>query len=270
MGFVQRSQGNLVYYVAEAFENTGIVRHCFTTRIGGKSGGHLSSLNLGLWKEDDKEAVLNNYKTVCDAIGIKIDNLVLSDQIHGDEIRRVGKRDIGKGIFLESDIIDVDGLMTDEREVGLVTFYADCVPVFFLDIENKAIAISHAGWKGTQQRIAQKTLLRMNQSFGTKVENCIVAIGPSIGQCCFEVGYDVVEKFDKNFSNLKEFCKQKSSEKWLIDLKLCNAMQLMEIGIPQANITVSQECTCCMKDTFFSHRGDKGRTGSLCGIIQLI
>jgi polyphenol oxidase len=265
-----REKNQVKYWQSKLLEDTGLVKHCFTTRIGGVSKGVYNSLNLGLKKLDRREAVLKNYEIIANTIGIDVKNMVLSDQIHLDKVKYVDSKDKGKGIFYESDIVGYDGLMTDHRGIALVTFYADCVPLFFLDTKNNCIAMSHAGWKGTVLKIAQNTLNEMNTRFNTNPDECIVAIGPSIGQCCFEVGKEVLGVFQEKFSNWQEFCKLKENDKAYIDLKLCNRLQLEEAGVLSVNIDISKECTCCKKDIYFSHRGDKGNTGSLCGIMELI
>jgi len=265
-----RKKGEVIYWTSHLLEKTNIINHCFTTRIGGVSKRPYDSLNLGIKKPDSRDAVLKNYEIIGETMGIDVHNMVLSDQIHLDKIRYVDTSDRGKGLFYNSDIVGYDGLMTDKKNVALVTFYADCVPLFFVDTKKRAIAMSHAGWKGTVLKIAQKTLNAMKDKFDTNPQDCVVAIGPSIGQCCFEVGLEVVEIFKANFENWRCFCYIKENGKGYIDLKRCNQLQLIEMGIPASNIDVSSECTCCSKETFFSHRGDRGTTGSLSGIIELI
>lgn len=260
----------LVYLTIPVFENTGMVKHCFTTRIGGVSEGIYKSLNTSLEKDDPAENVHKNLERVCGTIGIDYKKLVLSHQTHKDIIRVVTEADIGKGITVPSDIKDTDGLMTNIPGIPLITFYADCVPLFFLDTKKRAIALSHSGWKGTVQKIGAKTIRQMAEVYGTKPEDCLAGIGPSIGLECFEVGPEVVEEFKANFDNWEEFTEPFRDGKYKIDLWKANKLMLIAQGVPEKNITVSGFCTRCNEELFFSHRRDKGRTGSMSAIIELI
>lgn len=262
-------ENGLKYLTIPSFEATGIVKHCFTTRVGGVSQGVYASLNTSLDKEDPEENVRKNLEIVCSAIGIDYTRLVLTDQTHGDVIRVVTEADVGKGITVPSDITNTDGLMTNIPGIPLITFYADCVPLFFLDKKKKAIAVTHSGWKGTVQKIGAKTIKQMAEVYGTKPEDCLVGIGPSIELDCFEVGPEVAEEFRNKFEYWPEFIKPYGSEKHKIDLWKVNKLMLMEAGVPEENITISGYCTKCNEDLFFSYRRDKGRTGSLSAIMEL-
>lgn len=247
-----------------------IITHCFTTRNGGVSRDECSTLNMSFGRNDSRENVLENYRRVSKALGIKCENMVLSNQVHDNRIRIVDEKDRGKGIIRESDIIGFDGLATKAREVALVTFYADCVPVFFLDPIEKAIAVSHSGWRGTVKKIAEETVKVMSSNFGSRPENIVVAIGPSIGKCCFETGEEVYREFINKLAWSKEYCIKTGDEKWHINLQGIIKRTLENAGLREENICVADICTKCNKDTFFSHRGDNGRTGSLAAILQLI
>jgi polyphenol oxidase len=259
----------LVYLSIPAFERTGLVKHCFTTRIGGVSQGVYNSLNTSLDKEDPEENVRRNLELVCSAIGIDYTRLVLSDQTHEDIIRVVTEADIGKGITVASDIVNTDGLMTNIPGIPLITFYADCVPLFFLDTKQRAIAVTHSGWKGTVLKIGAKTIKQMAEVYGTKPEDCLVGIGPSIEMDCFEVGPEVAQEFRDAFDNWAEFIKPFGDDKFKIDLWKVNKLMLMKAGVPEENITISGYCTKCNEDLLFSYRRDKGRTGSLSAIMEL-
>ncbi|MDD4504037.1 MAG: peptidoglycan editing factor PgeF [Clostridiaceae bacterium] len=259
----------LAYLIIPTFEETGMVKHCFTTRIGGVSQGIYNSLNTSKTKEDPIENVRRNLELVCSAIGIDYTRLVLSSQTHQDNIRVVTEADIGKGLMVTSDITNTDGLMTNIPGIPLITFYADCVPLFFLDTKNRAIALTHSGWKGTVLKIGAKTMRQMNQVYGTKPEDCLIGIGPSIGKDCFEVGQEVAQEFRYNFDNWAEFTEPYGNGKFKIDLWKANKHMLMEQGVPENNITISGFCTKCNEELFFSHRRDKGRTGSMSAIMEL-
>lgn len=252
-----------------AFDAAGMVKHCFTTRKGGVSKDIYNSLNTSLIKSDRRENVLKNLDIVCSAIGINFRNLVLSDQVHGDKIRVITQADKGKGITQESDIKGVDALITNEPGVPLITFYADCVPVFILDPVNKAAGLAHSGWKGTTLKIAAKTVNKMSEVYGTKPEDCLVGIGPSIEMNCFEIKEDAAMLFKESFENWELFMRKRDEEHYVADLWKAVTLTLKEIGVQEKNITVSGLCTCCNENLFFSHRRDKGRTGSLSAILEL-
>lgn len=244
--------------------------HCFTSRLGGVSQGECSSLNMGFNRNDLKENVLENYRIVCEAMGIDIGNLVLSRQVHDNKIYKVSVTDKGKGIFKENDLLGYDGLMTNEKGTALVTFYADCVPLFFYDPVNKAIALSHSGWRSTKKQIAAETVKAMKNEYGTEPDRLICAIGPSIRQCCFEVGEEVVQEFTEEIPWSNVFCEKEQNDKWHIDLQGIIKKTLLNEGILEHNMSDANLCTKCNKDIFFTHRGDKGKTGSMTAIMQLI
>ncbi|MDF2521590.1 MAG: pgeF [Clostridia bacterium] len=267
--FKIHQRDSLVYLTIPNFDSSGLVKHCFTTRRGGASEGIYNSLNTSLIKDDIRENVIKNLDTVCSAIGIDYRKLVLSDQVHGDEVRVVTEADIGKGITRESDIKKVDALITNVPGVPLITFYADCVPVFILDPVNKAVGLAHSGWKGTTLKIAAKTIRKMSDTFGTKPEDCLVGIGPSIEMKCFEIKEDAAQIFRNSFADWELFMQRKDEEHYTADLWQAILLTLKEIGVQEKNITISGLCTCCNEELFFSHRRDKGRTGSLSAIIEL-
>lgn len=269
MPFIKNEDNNLVYYTIESFEKTDLVKHGFSTRLGGVSTGNLNSLNLGVKKKDTRENILNNYKIFTKSLGINIENLVLTHQVHKDNIMEVDEEDRGKGLTRETDIVDTDGFITNKRKVALVTFYADCVPLFFLDPVNKAIGLTHAGWKGTVSKIGQKTLKKMIKTYGTNPNDILIGIGPSIGKCCFEVGEEVIEVINEKFANAKDYFYKKDNGKFMLDLWALNKDQFIEMGVLEENITVGNICTKCNKDIFFSHRGDNKKTGSLAAIMEL-
>lgn len=268
--FLLKQDGELWYYSISSFEESSMVKHGFSTRKGGVSVGECSTLNLGFKRNDSREAILENFEIFTNAIGIDKHSLVFTDQIHEDKIAIVGNEDCGKGIYRDSDLIGVDGLITNQPGVALVTFYADCVPLFFLDTRKKVIALSHSGWRGTVAKIGAKTLEEMNRHYGTLPEDCLVAIGPSIGPCCFEVDAPVANEFMKVFPEHKELYTLGNAGKYYIDLWKANFIQINEMGVLKQNISMASLCTLCNKNIFFSHRGDKGRTGSMAAILMLV
>lgn len=244
--------------------------HCFTTKHGGVSNGVFTSLNMGFSRGDENSNVFTNYERVVHELGLETSDLVFSNQVHKDHIRIVEIEDKGKGIHKISDIIETDGLITNKRGIGLVTFYADCVPLYFYDPFLHVIGLSHAGWKGTVAHIGAKTLVKMMKEYGTNPADVLVGIGPSIGGCCYEVSVDVKKQFDLSFNDdiIAKVAKQ-VKDKFLIDLWETNRLSLIEAGIQPENIEISNLCTKCHQDRFFSHRVMGNDRGSQVAIMAL-
>lgn len=249
-------KGELEYYVFEGIERTGIVGHCFTTRLGGVSEGHLASLNLGFSRGDKKENVDRNFDTICSAIGTEKENCVTLRQVHSTKIVKAGKDLRGMGFRDDMERIEADGLITNERGVTLVTFHADCVPLYFVDAKNKAIGMAHSGWRGTADKMAVEMLRRMNAEYGTDPKDVAAAIGPSIGPCCFQVDRPVVDIFRENFDFADKYIRDDENVKgkYKIDLWGINREMLERAGVKAENIEVGGICTMCRPDEFYSHR----------------
>jgi YfiH family protein len=270
MGFIEHQRGDIKYFTIEAFDKTGLVRHCFTTKHGGFSSGLVSGLNLGFLRPDSRENVMKNFTAICDAIGFNIENLVLSHQVHGTDIRRVGIEDRGKGITRVSDIKNVDGLITKDSGVALTTFHADCVPLFFLDPVRRCIGLAHAGWRGTVAGIAKEAVDNMTDQFGTEPDKLLVGIGPSICKDCYEVDAPVISQLRARLSSWDHVTVYKGLDKYLVDLKQVNKMILLEAGVTEQNITISELCTRCRDDLFYSYRRQGANFGSLAAIMELV
>ncbi len=180
------------------------LRHGFSTRKGGVSKEHLSSLNFGFSLGDDRENVIENFRIMGTALGGRAEDFVLTKQTHSVNVRRVGRDDRGKGIFRERDYTDVDALMTNEEGVILTAFSADCVPILFYDKGQRVIASCHSGWRGTHGRILAEVIKAMEEEFSSKPEEIYIAIGPSICKNCYEVSSDVGEAFLEAFPILRE------------------------------------------------------------------
>ncbi|MBR1738275.1 MAG: peptidoglycan editing factor PgeF [Firmicutes bacterium] len=267
---IVNKKGDIEYLTFESFDKTGLVKHCFSTRKGGVSEGVYESMNLS-FRKDKRENVIENYRLLCEAIGADYRNVVFSDQVHEDRLYIVTKEDCGKGLLRESDITGYDGLITNESGVVLTTFYADCVPLYFLDKKKKVIALTHSGWKGTVKEIGRKSVEKMREKFGCECDDIIAGIGPSIGGCCFQVDMPVVEEFRKAFEFADRYIvKDESAEgKYKIDLKGINKEIMMKSGIKEENIEVSDNCTKCRGDIFFSHRNMGSERGSLAALMCL-
>ena len=251
-------------------ENTGIVEHCFTTRAGGVSEGIFDSLNLSFTRGDDESAVMENYDRLAAALDTRKEQFVCTDQTHTTNVIRVGKEDCGYGVTRQKSYTDVDGLVTDEPGVVLSTFFADCVPLYFVDTVNRAIGLSHSGWRGTVGRMGQRTLEKMATEFGTNPKDIVAAVGPSICQDCYEVSEDVAEEFIKEFSgHADEILINKGNGKYQLDLWKTNEIVLIEAGVKKENIAVTNICTCCNPDLLFSHRASKGKRGNLGAFMYI-
>ena len=268
-GFELKQKNGVNYLSIPGFENSGMVRTCFSTRLQGVSKGGYSSLNMGLSSGDLRENVIENIKIICDATGFNIKDMVLPDQVHGSKCSIVKACDRGKGVDRGSDIKGVDALITSERGVVICILTADCVPIFLLDEESGVIAICHAGWRGIIYEVIPKTVLKMTESFLARPEEIKAAIGPSIGPCCFEVGDDVKDKFQESFGSDAGIINDKGA-KCNIDLWSAACLQLENAGIKQENIIKSNLCTCCNKDYFYSYRRDGSKTGRMISMIELI
>ena len=261
---------SLVYITFPRLTEAGLVKHAFTTRMGGVSEGIFSSMNMSFSRGDKKENVLENYKIIFSALGLNPERAVLSHQTHTDNIRIVTDKDIGKGIVKQRDYSDVDGLITNIKGVTLVTQFADCVPLMFYDPVKKTVAASHAGWRGTVAEIGKKTVEKMVDAFGCNVKDIRAAIGPSIGVCCYEVDAPVVEKvMAVDYLNTEKILYPKPNGKYQLDLRETNRQILINAGIDASNICVSDLCTCCHSEYFHSHRATAGNRGNMAGLIAL-
>lgn len=260
------------YFSFPKLESIPFIRHGFSTRLGGVSSGMFKTLNLSYHRGDEKEDVTENYRRICKSIGMRQEDIVFSDQVHDTKIHVARKEDCQGTEYGNRKLSQTDGLITNEKHVVLCTSYADCVPLFFVDIRNKAIGASHSGWKGTVGKIGAKTVKKMGQEFGTKPEDLYCVIGPSICAGCYEVSGDVIEKIEEKFLEYvrKQCIFPKENGKYQLDLWMLNKMILMEAGVPESQIAVSNVCTCCNHTLLFSHRASGGKRGNLCGFISLV
>ena len=262
--------GEVEYLTFPALERLNIVTHMVTSRFGGVSTGDCASFNFSYARDTNREAVDENFRRAAGVFGTTSDAFVCSDQTHTTNICRVEKEDAGKGVTKEKDYRDVDGLITNVPGLILGTFYADCVPLYFVDTEHHAIGLSHSGWRGTVGRMGAATIRAMQKHYGTDPKHLICAIGPSICQDCYEVSEDVAEAFAKEFpDNEKEILKSKGSGKYLLDLWRANEIVFMEAGVPKEQIVTTNLCTCCNPKLLFSHRASHGKRGNLGAFLMI-
>ncbi len=251
-------------------EQTGLVEHCFTGRTGGVSKGIFSSLNLSFSRGDEREAVTENFRRLAKALRTDMSKFVFTDQTHTTHVRVVTEADAGKGLTKELDYHDVDGLITDVPGLVLSTFYADCVPLYFVDPVHRAIGLSHSGWKGTVGRMGAVTVEAMQREYGTAPEDLYCAIGPSICMDCYEVSEDVADAFRQEFAGKeKDILFDKGNGKYQLDLWKANEIVLTEAGVRPGRLAVTDICTCCNPDLLFSHRASGGRRGNVGAFLYL-
>lgn len=267
-----KEKNGVYWLVYESLEDSGIVKHGFSTRLGGVSKGVCSSMNLSFARDDDEEAVYENYRRMADALEIDVHRIVASDQTHTTNVRLVTESDCGKGIFREKDYQDIDGLITNIPGITLTTYYADCVPLFFVDPVHKAIGLSHSGWKGTVHKIGKVTLEKMQEVFGTDPKDVLCGIGPSICQDCYEVSEDVAMQFAEVFPKEMVLRKGRMSDegqKYQLNLWKANELILLEAGVKTEHISYPGICTCCNHEFVFSHRASHGKRGNLAAFLCL-
>ena len=259
MSIITKKQGTLEYLTAQGIT----APHCFTTRLGGVSCGALSSMNLAIKLDETDENVTRNFEILGSALGFGIEDLVLTRQTHSDIIRVVSRSDC-KGCF-HRDYPECDALVTNDPGVALTVFTADCTPLLFHDPVTGAVGAAHAGWRGTVSAIGPKTVAAMIENFGCKAENIHAAIGPNIGFCHFETDADVPDALLAAFGEeILPFIRQ-SGGKYFVDLKEINALILRRCGV--RHIEISEDCTMCQPDRFWSHRVTRGIRGSQGALI---
>lgn len=268
--YPQADGTELVLLKYPLLEQTGMVEHCFTTRLGGVSEGMFSSMNLSFSRGDKKEAVEENFRRLAAVLGKETGKFVFTDQTHTVNVRKVTAADAGKGLTRERDYRDVDGLITDEPGLVLSAFFADCVPLYFVDTVHHAIGLSHSGWRGTVRRMGAVTLEAMEKAYGTQPKDVICAIGPSICQDCYEVSEDVAEEFAKEFPGReREILADKGEGKYRLDLWRANALVLKSAGVLPEHIAMTDICTCCNEKLLFSHRASHGKRGNLGAFLTI-
>ncbi len=253
----------------------------FTSRCGGVSTAPYNELNCALHVGDDSRLVIENRRRVAEAVGFDFSSWTCAEQVHGNRIAIITDRDKGRG-RLERDtaVPAADGLVTQEEDIMLVSFYADCVPLYFFDPGQRVVALAHAGWKGTVLEIANAVVRTLIEKFGTNPDHLLAAIGPSIGGCCYEVDEQVADKVlelhrrgrlqSPQEEPLPEGLKERGNGRFLLDLKEINRQIMIKAGINPKHIEISSWCTSCHPQWFFSHRKENGRTGRMASWIGIM
>lgn len=256
------------YLTYNSLSEIDFINHAFSTRLGGVSTDEFTSMNLAFNRGDSPENVTENYKRFCKSAGFDYESLTASSQDHHTFVRAVTKENVGIGIYKPKDIESVDALITNEPGVTLVTYYADCTPLFFVDTKQKAIGLAHAGWRGTVGRIGDNVIKKMQSLYGSDPSDIKAAIGPAISVCCYEVDKPCAD----NFLALDEldstkFVFPKGNGKFMIDLLETNRQILVHAGVKNENITVSDVCTNCNNELLWSHRATKGHRGTMSAFM---
>ena len=246
-------------------EETGIVHHGFSTKLGGVSKGCWATMNISTTRGDDPEDVEENQRRIARAIGVKPEDMTFTNQTHTTNVAVVRAEDKGRR-FMET-----DGMITNVPGICLVTFYADCVPLYFVDPVKKVIGLSHSGWRGTVGKIGKVTVELMQKTYGSDPKDILAAIGPSICQDCYEVSEDVIVKFQKSFEEKywPELFYQKENGKYQLNLWKANELVFEEAGILKKHIAVTNVSTHCNPDILFSHRTTGNKRGNLSAFLAL-
>ena len=261
---------NVPYISYRALDDIKWLKNGFSTRLGGVSEGVLSTMNLGFGRNDLPGNVVKNHEIIAEAVGFNPENIVASKQTHTTNVKIVSKKDCGKGIYKERDYDDVDGMITNEKGIVLATYFADCVPLYMVDTKNKAIGLSHSGWRGTVGKIGKVTLDLMKETYGTNPKDVIACIGPSICRDCYEVSEDVATEFETAFKGReKDILINKGNGKYQLDLWACNYIIFKECGVYEENIHMPDICTCHNMETMFSHRATQGKRGNLAAFLSI-
>lgn len=266
------TSGELMYFKFRIFEDMDWITQCFSTRLGGVSNGIYQSMNLTYGRDDDPDNVRTNFEIIGKAIGVKPSEMVYSKQTHTSNVLKVTKKHCGLGVVRPHEYDNVDGLVTNEPNVCLVTAYADCIPVIVADTTNKVIGAAHAGWRGTVGNIVSNMLDCMKNEFNTDPTDVKAFVGPGICENCYEVSSDVADEFKQHFTNEEVSLFLKNGvmkDKYQLNLPMANVINLYNAGVDLDNIAVSDICTCCNPQILFSHRATNGQRGILCNFISI-
>ena len=258
--FVLNTINDIKYFKIKEFEVHG-VEAIFSTKFSGFSNYPKNSLNLGLNTNDSFKNIEENFHKFFHSINIDIKNVVPADQIHKDRVVVVNSTHKTSNFLLNKKIKDADAIITNIKDIILISFYADCVPLYFYDIKNEVIGLAHSGWKGTIMEIGRKVIEKMSYIYNSNAKDILVGIGPSIGPNSFEVSLDVAKQFEK-YKSVK-----KINNKHFVDLWLANTIILQNAGILKDNIVVSNLDTYNNKELFFSYRRDNKNTGRMISCI---
>ncbi|MBX6352197.1 MAG: peptidoglycan editing factor PgeF [Thermoflavifilum sp.] len=237
-------------------------------RLGGVSTGPYASLNVGLHVGDDPAAVMTNRARCAAYLGSDVGRWVFAEQVHGRSIAVVTQAHAGAGVS-SSPLPGVDALVTAEPGVVLAIQTADCVPVLLADVRQRVVAVVHSGWRGTVLGITGETVRTMQAQFGTQPEDLYAWLGPSIRRCCYEVDERVAQPMRERWGEGVLWARVGHPGKWWLSLQTAIRRDLMDAGVPTAQIRDCGECTACRTPHFFSHRAEAGRTGRQLTAVRI-
>ena len=258
------NKDGLEYLEAGDISVLGFVAHAFCTRLGGVSEGPFASLNAGFHAGDREEHVRRNLGLVGEAFAIPRDRLVLMGQVHGARICVID----GDAPPPEC-VPECDGLITARPGVAIAVRTADCVPLLFVDRVRRVIGVAHAGWRGTALGIASRMVGAFVERFSSRVSDILIAIGPAIGPCCYQVDAPVHAAFSSGTDAGGYLRPCREDHRWMLDLAHANRLQAGQQGVPEGNIFSAGLCTACRHELFFSHRASGGRTGRQINLLML-
>lgn len=277
--FVRKYEENTParYFLKKWMEDEPQLQVGFTGRQGGCSHVPYSSLNLAYHVGDDADDVLQNRSRLAKELGFEPNTWTCGEQVHGTRIAVVGVSDVGRGYSdRESAFQNTDGLVTNVPNVLLTSFYADCVPLYFFDKVKGVVGLAHAGWKGTVGQIAQAMVTTMNETYGCVPQDICAGIGPSIGDCCYEVDEYVMSRVRETLVDIggdvdsNQIASPSVNEgKSMLNLKELNRMIMIKAGILPEFIECTTWCTSCHPDQFFSYRKEEGTTGRMASWIGM-
>ena len=268
MDFIQKK--NLAFAQFKNMSGFPELFHGVTTRTGGVSPQPFSSLNLGGTTGDSEAHIQANYELLSRALGFDLQTVVSSHQVHGTNLAIINEAPPRSNPFPAAHFLDgYDGFITAVPGIPLLVRVADCVPVMLYEPDRKVLAVVHAGWKGTAGGISAKAAEHIVAHWQCDIKKIRAGIGPSIGPCCYEVGQDVAECFNKSTGNKRFLMPEAAENTFSLDLQEANRQQLLEVGLDPGLIELSWLCTACNSNLFFSHRGEKGKTGRFALIAGL-
>ena len=264
--FHTHTQNDLLFLTSDLLDSPAI-SHGFSTRLGGVSPAPWDSLNLDDRRGDDLANVQENFRRLCAALHTDAQRVVLSRQIHRDDVRLVTAADAGKGLWIPQDYDSADALVTDVPGLSLIVFSADCNVLLLHDPVRRVVGAAHAGWRGTAAGIAATTVQTMCTAYGCRPADIRAAVGPAIGQCCFETDGDVPDALHAALGPAADPYMTWNGQKWHIDLKAVNALWLQKAGV--RHIDLCGDCTYCRPDLYWSHRRMALRRGEQAALISL-
>lgn len=258
---IRQEQNGVPYYTFEALAGHEGIVHAVFTRLGGVSRPPFVELNVGHLVGDDLAAVETNHRLIYQTLGLSNRQVVTARQIHGDRVAIVSADDCGTVVPA------TDALITDTGGVNLMLRYADCLPIFLYDPERRAVGLGHAGWRGTAAGVARRMVSTMVECLASNPSRIIAGLGPAIGPCCYQVGPEVVQMVKPALDDWERALHHLGGNDFYLDLREANRQHLMQTGVP--GVEISDVCTACHTDEFFSHRAERGTTGRFAAVMGI-